>query len=158
MVRGRGRDARRGKSRHRDVYHQCWPSRRSAAEEASTLDRSKTRRRRSRAPRRASGSSLDRGRGEAAAGPLAPPARAAAAARARRARPAQRPGVFADPSVGPLLAFGTRIATKIVHHSRRASWRHTHLAVSDRSRLAYARVLACDRPTHALALLERALN
>jgi transposase InsO family protein len=59
--------------------------------------------------------------------------------------------------LGRFWAIGKRIRADGVQRSRHAGWQHLHIAVDDRTRLAYAEILPSERTHDCVAFLGRAV-
>src|SRR5215207_4258330 len=76
--------------------------------------------------------------------------------RYERARPGELVHVDIK-KLGRFWTVGKRIHGDRLTRSRHAGWQYLHLAIDDHSRLAYAELLAGERPADCVAFLRRAL-
>jgi transposase InsO family protein len=74
----------------------------------------------------------------------------------------ERPGELLHVDIKKLGRFWTLgkrvLGSDVGNRSRHAGWQYLHLAIDDHSRLAYAELLASERPTDCVAFLRRAVT
>jgi transposase InsO family protein len=77
-------------------------------------------------------------------------------ARYERSRPGELIHVDIK-KLGRFWTIGKRVYGDALQRNRRAGWQYLHLAIDDHSRLAYAELLASERPADCVAFLRRAV-